>query len=238
MLAFGTPKPVGHTLRVFAALLGYPNDTMRSYLPEMRELMRNEHAVSASREAELDILMAALQHKDAFDVEADYVELFDRGRATSLHLFEHVHGDSRDRGPAMIDLGQTYAKAGLILTEGELPDYLPTVLEFVATQPPTEARAFLGEMAHIFNAIFSALIERQSPYASVLGALIELAGEKAQPVEPIAEESIDESWAEPVVFDGCSSKGQAKPGQAQPIHIVRQTKTSSTNQNKITGVTA
>ena len=91
-------------------------------------------------------------------VEADYVELFDRGRATSLHLFEHVHGDSRDRGPAMIDLGQTYEKAGLILAEGELPDYLPAVLEFVSTQPPREARAFLGEMAHILNAIFAALI--------------------------------------------------------------------------------
>ncbi|MCP2937330.1 nitrate reductase molybdenum cofactor assembly chaperone, partial [Salmonella enterica subsp. enterica serovar Typhimurium] len=83
------------------------------------------------------------------DGEAAYVELFDRGRSTSLHLFEHVHGDSRDRGPAMIDLAQTYEKAGLYLAEGELPDYLPVVLEFVSTQPAREARAFLGEMTHI-----------------------------------------------------------------------------------------
>ena len=165
--------------------------------------------------------MDSLQGAGELDAEADYVELFDRGRGTSLHLFEHVHGDSRDRGPAMIDLGQTYEKAGLILAEGELPDYLPAVLEFVSTQPPTEARAFLGEMAHIFNAIFGALQQRSSAYASVLGALLELAGEKAQPVKAVVEEPLDESWAEPVVFDGCSAKGQARPDQAKPIHIVR-----------------
>jgi nitrate reductase molybdenum cofactor assembly chaperone NarJ/NarW len=237
MVAFSTPQPIGNTLRVLATLLSYPNGSMRSYLPQMRELIRNERAVSASRRAELDILMAALQSKDAFDLEADYVELFDRGRATSLYLFEHVHGDSRDRGPAMIDLGQTYAKAGLILAEGELPDYLPAVLEFVSTQPPTEARAFLGEMVHIFNAVFGALIKRQSLYASVIGALIELAGEKALAIEPVAEELIDESWAEPAVFDGCSSKGQAKPGQVQPIHIVRSSKAASLNNHPKSGAT-
>ena len=210
------------TLRVLAALLGYPDEQMRGHLPEMRELLRDERALSNARRAELDALMDTLRRADPLETEADYVELFDRGRATSLHLFEHVHGDSRERGPAMIDLGQTYEKAGLMLAEGELPDYLPAVLEFVSTQPPHEAKAFLGEMAHIFNAIFGALQQRDSAYASVLGALLELAGEKAQPVEPAAEEPLDESWAEPVVFDGCSSKGQARPGQAQPVHIVRK----------------
>ena len=210
-------------LRVLAALLGYPDAQMRSHLPEMRDLLRDERALSHSRRIELVALMDTLRRTDPLVTEADYVELFDRGRATSLHLFEHVHGDSRERGPAMIDLGQTYEKAGLILAEGELPDYLPAVLEFVSTQPPREAKAFLAEMAHIFNAIFSALQQRDSAYASVLGALLDLAGERAQPVKPVAEEPLDESWAEPVVFDGCSSKGQAKPGQAQPIHIVRGT---------------
>jgi nitrate reductase molybdenum cofactor assembly chaperone NarJ/NarW len=238
MLTFNTPQPLGRPLRVFAALLSYPTRAMCDDLPEMHEILRNERIVSASRRAELDALMIALEHKDAFDVEADYVELFDRGRATSLHLFEHVHGDSRDRGPAMIDLGQTYAKAGLFLAEGELPDYLPAVLEFVSTQPPAEARAFLGEMVHIFSSIFGSLIQRRSPYASVLGALIELAGEKAQSVEPSPDESIDEAWAEPIVFDGCSSKGQAKPGEAQPIHIVRSSKAARINNDRTPGAAA
>jgi nitrate reductase delta subunit len=122
----------------------------------------------------------------------------------------------------MIDLGQTYEKAGLYLAPGELPDYLPAVLEFVSTQPPREACAFLGEMAHIFNALFSALQQRESAYASVLGALLELAGEKAQAVKLAAEPLLDESWIEPPVFDGCSTPGQAKPGQSQPIHFVRK----------------
>ena len=221
MFAVNPLRPMMKSLRVLAALLGYPDARMRGHLPEMRGLLRDERAISPSRLSELDALMDTLRRTDALELESDYVALFDRGRATSLHLFEHVHGDSRDRGPAMIDLGQTYEKAGLVLAEGELPDYLPAVLEFVSTQPPREARAFLGEMAHIFNAIFGALVQRESAYASVLGALLELAGEKAQAVAPPPEESLDESWAEPVVFDGCSTKGQAKPGQPQPVHIVR-----------------
>ena len=226
-----SPRPISKSLRVLAALLGYPDAQMRSHLREMRELLRDEHALSDSRLSELDALMAALEGADPLQAESDYVELFDRGRGTSLHLFEHVHGDSRERGPAMIDLGQTYESAGMVLTEGELPDYLPAVLEFVSTQPVREAKAFLGEMSHIFNAIFGALQHRKSAHACVLGALIELAGERAQAVasiRPPVEEALDESWAEPVVFDGCSSKGQARPGQAQPVHIVRKSAVAPT----------
>ena len=220
----GRSKPVttSATLRVLAALLSYPDSAMRGHLPEMREILRSESVLLDTRQAELDALIESLDRAEQLEVEADYVELFDRGRGTSLHLFEHVHGDSRDRGPAMIDLAQTYEKAGLYLAPGELPDYLPAVLEFVSTQPPREATAFLSEMAHIFTAIFSALRERASPYASVLGALLELAGEKAQAVALAAEPALDETWVEPPVFDGCSTRGQAKPGQPQPIHIVRK----------------
>jgi len=221
MLALAPHRPMSTSLRVLAALLAYPDAKMRGHLPEMRGLLAAEDAVSLDRRVELDALMDALQRSDPLETEAAYVELFDRGRATSLHLFEHVHGDSRDRGPAMIDLCGTYEAAGLFLAPSELPDYLPVVLEFASTQPPRQARAFLAEIAHILNALFGALLKRQSAYASVLGALIELAGEKAQPVEPPADESLDESWAEPPVFDGCSAKGQSKPGQPQPIRIVR-----------------
>ena len=221
MFPSNPPRSMRTSLRVLSALLGYPDASLRSHLAEMCELVLGERVLSASRQLELVTLIDKLLRAEPLLIEAAYVELFDRGRATSLHLFEHVHGDSRDRGPAMIDLGQTYEKAGLILAEGELPDYLPAVLEFISTQPPREARAFLAEMAHIFNAIFGALQQRESAYASVLGALLDLAGEKAQPVKPAVDEPLDESWAEPVVFDGCSTKGQAKPGQEQPIHIVR-----------------
>ena len=94
------------------------------------------------------------------------------------------------------------------------------MLEFTSTQPAREAKAFLAEMAHILSAIFCALQKRESAYASVLGALLELAGEKTQAVTPEAEEALDESWAEPPVFGGCSTKGQARPGDPQPIQMM------------------
>lgn len=209
------------SLRVLARLLAYPDAELRAQLSDMRAALHTDKVLKSARLTELDALINTLQHGDALDNEAKFVEIFDRGRSTSLHLFEHVHGDSRERGPAMIDLAQTYEKAGLFLAEGEMPDYLPVVLEFVSTQPPKEARAFLGEMAHIFNAIFSALQQRESRYASVLGALLEIAGETAHPVKVIPDEPLDKAWEEPVVFDGCSTKGQAKPGEAQPIHFVK-----------------
>jgi nitrate reductase delta subunit len=235
MFALNSPRPMSRSLRVLAALLAYPDAEMRRHLPEMRDLLADEAAVSQLRRAEIDALMDTLQCADPLETEAAYVELFDRSRSASLHLFEHVHGDSRERGPAMIDLAQTYEKAGLILAPDELPDYLPVVLEFVSTQPSREARAFLGEIVHILNAIFGALRKRESAYASVVGALIELAGEKAQPVEPAVDEALDESWAEPPVFDGCSVKGQAMPGQPQPIRVVRSMSATSGSANPPSG---
>ncbi len=211
------------TLRVLARLLSYPDAELRGHLGDLRAALHSEQALGARRLEELDALLMSMRLRDPIELEVDYVQLFDRGRSTSLHLFEHVHGDSRDRGPAMIDLAQTYEKAGLYLAEGELPDYLPVVLEFVSTQPAKEARAFLGEMTHILNAIFSALVKRDSAYASVLGALLEIAGEKAQAVKVAEEPPLDESWEEPAVFGGCSTEGQAKPGQPQPVRIVRKT---------------
>ena len=176
------PKPAVHTLRVLAHLLRYPTADLREHAGELRDALRAEAALPATRLVELDALLVHLSQQPALDVEADYVELFDRGRSTALHLFEHVHGDSRDRGPAMVDLIQTYEKAGLYLGPDELPDYLPVVLEFASTQPPLQAREFMGEIAHIVRVIFSALAGRQSPYASVLAAVLELAGEKAEAV--------------------------------------------------------
>ena len=221
------PASASGTLRALAALLAYPDAGMRVFLPQIGAVLADEHALGAGRLAEIDALITHLTLGDGLAIEAAYVDLFDCGRATSLHLFEHVHGDSRERGPAMIDLAQTYEKAGLYLGEGQLPDYLPVVLEFVSTQPPAEARAFLAEMAHIFNAIFGALQRRGTPYAAILAALLELAGEKAQATAPVKEAPLDEAWAEPVVFDGCSTQGQAKPGTPQPIHLVRRARATT-----------
>ena len=212
-----------HTLRALALLLGYPDGNLRLLLPALIEAIDAEGALPATRRAEIRNLAKQMQLADPLEVEARYVELFDRGRSTSLHLFEHVHGDSRDRGPAMVDLLKTYETAGLRLDGKELPDHLCVVLEFASSQPAPLAREFLGEMAHILQVIFSALRQRHSGYAALIAAVLELAGHKAEAVPFPADEPLDDSWAEPMAFDGCSSRGQAAPGQPQPIKIVRRT---------------
>ena len=212
------------SLRALAHLLTYPDAALRQVLPEIEAALQQEAALSADHRAGLMALTQTLQKTDPLEVEGDYVDLFDRGRATSLHLFEHVHGDSRDRGPAMIDLLQTYEQGGLYLdparTDGELPDHLPVVLEFASTLAPQACRDFIGEFAHILNSVHDALNHRQSPYAAALAAVLAL-GSQALVVRPlVAEPAMDDSWAEPEAFAGCSSPGQQKPGQSQPIHFM------------------
>jgi len=232
-----TPKK-SLALRVLSALLGYPDAELRAALPELTEALARTDGLSRTRLAELQALMRWIGASDPYEVEARYVDTFDRGRATSLHLFEHVHGDSRERGPALVDLQQTYERAGLLLQGKELPDHLPIVLEFASTQPDKLAREFLGEMAHILTSVFSALLERESPYASVIAAVLELSGQKVQAVPVVADVALDEAWAEPPAFDGCSTAGQAKPGAPQPIHIVRNNNTNNTARQPARGASA
>lgn len=213
------------TLRALARLLCYPSSEMVESLPDVAQALAQDRGLSAGTRRELAELTNDLLRTEWLEAEARYVDTFDRGRRTSLHLFEHVHGDSRERGPAMIDLHQHYAAAGLHLADGELPDYLPAVLEFASTQPPQAAREFLAEMAHILNALHTALRERKSPYAAPIAAVLELAGEAPKAVAVPAEEPLDATWAEPEPFGGCSSAGQQAPSQQalqpQPIQIVR-----------------
>jgi nitrate reductase molybdenum cofactor assembly chaperone NarJ/NarW len=220
------PPKIAHSLRALAWLLHYPDAELRAMAPALAAALNEERALDASRLAELDALTDGLRGARGLRAEAEYVELFDRGRRTALHLFEHVHGDSRDRGPAMVDLAQSYERAGLRMSAGELPDYLPVVLEFASTQPPQAARDFLREIAHIVRVIFSALLDQGSPYASVLAAVLDLAGEAAEKVALAPEPAMDESWAEPEAFGGCSSNGQSRPNEPQPVHIVRPARAS------------
>lgn len=206
------------TLRGLAHLLRYPDDEMRAHLDDVLGALDVEDALALPERRAVDALVARLKADD-LAAEAAYVELFDRGRATSLHLFEHVHGDSRDRGPAMIDLVQTYEAAGLLLAPDELPDHLTVLLEFASTQPPAQAREFLGEFSHVLQAVGAALQRRDSDYAAVVAALLALAEQALQETRVTPDEPLDKTWAEPPVFGGCSTQGQAAPGP-QPIRIV------------------
>ena len=204
--------------QVLSLLLQYPDEELIGGLRELEAVLEER---PAWRER-LQPLLAYLGTTPLIDLQQEYVATFDRNPSHSLHLFEHVHGDSRDRGPAMIDLIQHYEKAGLFLGEKELPDHLCVILEFASTQPAPSAREFIGEMAHILQAIFSALRKRDSAYASLVAAVLELAGHRVEAVPVTPDEALDESWAEPEAFGGCSTQGQAAPGQPQPIQIVRR----------------
>lgn len=224
-----SPTPA-RSLRALARLLAYPNAELRAHLGDLLDALSDEQRLSEARLAGLARLVSQLAASDGYEIESDYVELFDRGRATSLHLFEHVHGDSRDRGQAMVDLVQTYEQAGLHLNPdngGELPDYLPLVMEFASTLEASAAQGFTGEFAHILNALYAALLKRRSLYAHIPAAVLELMDHTIEPTEVPEDEALDEAWAEPAAFDGCSSRGQQRADQPQPIHIVRTPRASA-----------
>ena len=196
------------TLRAMGALLTYPGPELRAALPEIASgLAGARHLPRASRER-LAHLVAWMLATDGLDLEGAYVAQFDRGRATSLNLFEHVHGDTRDRGPAMVELKEIYARAGFGLATRELPDFLPVVLEYLSCRGRDEARAMLGDCAHVLRNVGETLRRRDSAYAAVFDALLAVAGEPGidfdAPVEePDAgkpEASIDEDWAEVPAF--------------------------------------
>ncbi|MCC6379750.1 MAG: nitrate reductase molybdenum cofactor assembly chaperone [Burkholderiales bacterium] len=196
------------TLRALGALLTYPGPELRAALPEIGSgLAGARHLPRASRER-LARLVAWMLATDGLDLEGAYVAQFDRGRATSLNLFEHVHGDTRDRGPAMVELKEIYARAGFGLATRELPDFLPVVLEYLSCRGRDEARAMLGDCAHVLRNVGETLRRRDSAYAAVFDALLAVAGEPGidfdAPVEePDAgkpEASIDEDWAEVPAF--------------------------------------
>jgi nitrate reductase delta subunit len=193
--------------RAFSALLSYPSAEMRDALGEMAAVIGGSPLVAPRERSGLMALIAALEEGDLLDAEERYTELFDRGRALSLHLFEHLHGDSRDRGTAMVELKALYTAAGFELAGRELPDYLPVVLEYLSCRDVAEARDMLADCAHILQVIARALIARQSSYAAVLQALLVIAGE--QPVDaakvPAAKErpeDLDRAWREEPAFAG------------------------------------
>ena len=209
-----------------SALLGYPDGALRAALPEIAAEIGGSGKLPKNVKAGLADLIGSMAAADPYDLEAGYVELFDRGRSTSLHLFEHVHGESRDRGQAMVSLQQTYAQAGLELGQHELPDYLPAMLEYMALAPGEGPREMLRDCAHIVRTVGEALASRGSGYVDVMDALLALAGEpcvdRAGKPRPQPERALDEEWAEePVVFGpaaacsiatGCGKSGT--PGSA------------------------
>ncbi len=216
------------SLKLFAVLLGYPTRELVDALPEIARLLGEERSLRRATQDALAGLLAELKREDLFDLQERYVARFDTGRSTSLHLFEHVHGDSRDRGQAMVDLNAIYARAGFSLAGNELPDFLPAVLEYLSTRPKAEAHEMLDDCAHILRAVGERLLEGGSPYAAVFAALLDLQGEpplaaaqrerKAQP-----EPSLDDDWQDvPVQFGPDAPPAGTQQSRPQFIRFVHK----------------
>ena len=149
------------TLKVLSALLTYPTAELQDAVPDIETVIENDLLLPRAVRQQLDVLLEELATLDLLDLQERYVLLFDRTRSLSLHLFEHVHGESRDRGQAMIDLKNMYEQNGLFMNQAELPDFLPMFLEFLATRPPVEAAHLLGQPAHILAALAERLAQRR-----------------------------------------------------------------------------
>lgn len=196
--------------RILARLLDYPTEELVAALPAMREALAADRLVPGEARAGVEALMDVLAAGDLVDHQAVHVQLFDRVRTLSLHLFEHTHGDARARGQAMVDLVALYGRHGLDVTARELPDYLPLVLEFLSLMPPHAAREHLAETTPILARIEARLAKRGSPYAGLLRALVALAGIPVARVDVSGDadeespEALDRAWEDAAVTFGAA----------------------------------
>jgi len=194
--------------KAVAWLLSYPDEVMITALPDVIDAIADQELLSSNQVEALHRFGEALRAQDLIDAQEYYVGLFDRSRQVSLHLFEHVHGESRDRGMAMVSLGEIYAEAGLLPNPAELPDFLPMYLEYLSLLPLAKARQGLLDVGPILQAIHKRLAARQSHYAVPFEALLDLAGldtlADQSEVEPADDtpEAIDRAWEEQAVAFG------------------------------------
>jgi nitrate reductase delta subunit len=165
---------VSATYKVLSAALTYPTAEFQGAAQELIQALNDERILPAKQRGAVAALIADIAAADLLEAQARYVDLFDRTRALSLHLFEHVHGESRDRGQAMVSLLERYRNAGLDVAARELPDYMPLFLEFLSTLEIAEARENLAECVHILAALGERLRKRGSGYAAVPEALVAL----------------------------------------------------------------
>lgn len=218
------------TFRIFSALLNYPTPELTAQLARAEQILRAEGALTGPHLAEVCAFLKQLQLIPPLEAESSYIDAFDRGRSTSLYLFEHVHGESRDRGQAMVRLLMRYRMHGLDLNSKELPDFLPLFLEFLSTCRPQAARKYLSEVVDIIAMIGQRLRKRGVLYAPLLEAIASLAERDALGETSVLGESedddrddtpaaLDAAWEEaPVTFDDATlNAGQGQMDKANEI---------------------
>ena len=218
------------TLKVLSLLLSYPEAEMLAALDEMAAVIEQEKWLPKRHKKPVQALINSYRGADLLDVQEHYVALFDRGRYVSLHIFEHVHGESRDRGQAMVNLLQMYESHGFEMSTHELPDYIPLFLEFLSQQESSETIKLLQDAMAVLSLLGARLAERGSQFKAIFDALEGLAGEpdgikaiRQQAATEIPDETIlhmDEIWEEEAVsFMGAGDSCQTKVATVSPITI-------------------
>lgn len=220
------------TFKILSALLSYPTEELIEAAREFPEILDREAMVPARLRSPLDRLIGEIANGEIYDLQERYGLLFDRSKTLALHLFEHVHGESRDRGQAMVDLKTLYENDGFYISANELPDYIPLFLEFLSTQPVEASRELLGQPSHILAALAGRLEQRQSNYRAVFDALVAIAS--AAPdrtavdallteadADPMDYQALDRAWEEEEVRFGPGAQGQGACGQEGLIAKLR-----------------
>ena len=204
------------TLRILSTLLRYPDEAVKRVAPALLAAMERDAILTPKQRGTLQPLIDGLIRDDLLDLQERYVALFDRGRALSLHLFEHVHGESRDRGQAMVDLRTRYEAQGLEISARELPDYLPLFLEYLSVLPAEQALAELAQPGVIIGALAERLEQKATPYAAPMRLLADLVGADGEPllISPVDDPddlaALDALWEEEQVrFDAPAALGAA-----------------------------
>jgi len=194
-------------LKAISALLSYPTAELQQAKTELVEALQQGDLLDAKAVKAISVLIDEIAAGDIYELQETYVGLFDRSRTLSLNLFEHVHGESRDRGGAMVNLVENYRAAGFEPASSELPDHIPVLLEFLAMRPFGEAREVLADAAHILEVLQTRLTRRESIYAPVFAALLQISGAEADQAavaellavkedDPDDLEALDEVWEE------------------------------------------
>jgi nitrate reductase delta subunit len=219
------------TFKALSALLAYPTAELQAAACECRDAIAAERLLPHAVRRQLDGLIDEIATRDLYDLQERYIQLFDRTRSLSLHLFEHVHGESRDRGQAMIDLKAQYEQSGLSISAAELPDFVPLFLEYLSMVPLDEACEVLGQPAHILAGLAERLRQRKSPYESAFRAIIALAAIKPDSdlvvvggpdADPDDLAALDAAWEdEPVTF-GPGAAASCKDGLIARIRASRR----------------
>ncbi|MFA6051062.1 MAG: nitrate reductase molybdenum cofactor assembly chaperone [Methylobacter sp.] len=218
------------TLKVLSLLLSYPEAEMLEALDEMSAVIGQENLLLEDHKKSVLALIDSYRGADLLDLQEQYVALFDRGRFLSLHIFEHVHGESRDRGQAMVNLLQMYEANGFELSTRELPDYIPLFLEFLSQQTKAEAVQLLQDAMPVLSLLGARLTERGSEYRVIFAALEGFSGEP-EAVEDIRHQAasegedetllhMDEIWEEEAVsFMGAGDACKSQAATVSPITI-------------------